>query len=72
MHADPIFIVDPIIMTDRGSFITQILNHIFISIACAQKIGWLHKYKITPTRAGHSVFFEISVRFFGFKKTSVF
>jgi hypothetical protein len=28
---------------------TQILDDIFVSNACAQKIGWLHKYRIAQT-----------------------
>jgi hypothetical protein len=37
MHAEPISMVNLILMTNRWSF-TQIVDHIFVSIACAQKL----------------------------------
>jgi hypothetical protein len=51
MHADPIFMLDPIIMAHRGSFYCMRANfggH-FRFHCMRWKIGWLYKYRIAIT-----------------------
>jgi hypothetical protein len=51
MHADPIFMLDLIIMTDRESFDCMRANfRIHFRFHCMPaKNGWLHKYSIATT-----------------------
>jgi hypothetical protein len=51
MHAEPIFMVNPIIMSDHWSFYCMYVNcgsH-FRFHCMRAKIGWFHKYIIDPT-----------------------